>query len=296
MQQVFRNQTQDPIYAYPSDLDNFWSRAFVRVETPSKAMPDETSWSAAQIDRAARSVTVEGKEGATSLTHSTIGITPLTAGNQYIIEPANGEPNFIIKIARLASSSVSDLQDPLPQNVPIGSNIRGYRVSVELQADEVTNVGQSIARWRVEDRDRLQYIWDQPFLIVNAHTNYTLNSSTLERMYPMVQRLRQDDISLQELIEIGWTNYVRPDLEGKGLKANQIKSWERLEAAHGAACVYHLVLTDERQEPEYRETLFTNYTHHMDLLFAGVRFWYDEGDGKTPTRSPYDYSGRSIMR
>lgn len=296
MQQLLRNQITIPVEAYPSDLGYLWNRAWVRVQTPSTPMPDDDTWAVADIDRAARTTTVAAPEGATEITHSTFGIVPLVPGNQYIIDPTDGSPSFIVTCGRLASSSVMELQDPLPQPVPVDSAIRGYRVSKILSLSEVSTQGTAIARWRVEDRDRISYVWDQPFLILNTLTNYHLNSSTLERIYPMVQRMRPDDLTLEELIETAWTNYLRPDLEGKGIKANQIKSWERLDPAHAAACVYHLVLTDERQEEEYRQTWRNTYAHQCDLMYASVRFWYDEGDGTTPARSPYDYSGRSIFR
>tara|TARA_R100001230_G_C5686948_1_gene196932 strand:- start:2255 stop:3148 length:894 start_codon:yes stop_codon:yes gene_type:complete len=297
MQQIFKNQIVDPIFAYPSRIDLRWSRAFVRVQTPAVAMPDESTWTLATFDNVSRSVAGSSDEGTFRISLNPLGAGgSISPGYQYVVEPADNNPNFVITVARVVSTTLLEVQDPLPQNVPTGSFIYGIRASVELEPEQVKNVGQCIARWRVEDRDRRRYDWDQPFLIVNTHTNYSLNSSTLERMYPMVQRLRPDDTQLEELIETAWRNYVRPDIEGKGMKSNQIKSWERLEPAHGAACVLHLVLTDERQDPEYRETWRTEYAHQMDLLFAGVRFWYDEKDGTVPTRSDYDYSGRSILR
>ena len=147
MQQIFRNQTQDPIFGYPSDLNNFWSRAFIRVGTPSHAMPDESSWTAAQIDRAARGVTALCKEGTTTITHSPIGVTAFTVGNQYIVDLANGDPSFIVKLTHISSTSTFETQDPLPQDIPSGSSIRGFRVSFELDPDQVTDVGEAIARW-----------------------------------------------------------------------------------------------------------------------------------------------------
>ena len=195
---------------------------------------------------------------------------------------------------------IDGLADPLPMALPIGTIIAAYSVFYDLDASEVTNQGESIARWQVDIRvgsDIVQHVWDDPFLIVNAETNYTLNSASLVRTYPMVDRLRPPtDEDLTEIIKTGWTNYLRSDLEGKGIKANQIKSWERLEAAHAAACVYHLVLTDERQDAEYRETWRTNYAHQCDLMFASIRFWYSPTDGSTPAKSDENFSGRSISR
>lgn len=257
-------------------------------------MPE--SWTVAAIDSITRTVGSTAAEGATSITLSPIGLGALTAGNKYIVETRDGEPNFVIKLSRIVSSTVVETQDPLPQDIPASSTIRGFKASYELETAQVKGVGQAIARWRVEDRDRVRYDWDDPFLIVNVATNYNLTSEALERIYPQVQRLRPDDLSLNELIDVAWKNYVRPDLEGKGLKANQIKSWERLDAPHAAACVYHLILTDERMASDFRDDWRTVYAHQMDLLFASVRFWYSETDDNTPGRSDENFSGRSISR
>ena len=228
MQQIFKNQIIDPIFAYPSRIDLRWTRAFVRVQTPSTSMPDESSWATASFDNVARTTSAIAEEGTFRISINAIGGGTLTAGNKYVIEPADNNPNFVVTLSRIVSTTLIEVQDPLPQDIPALSGVYGLKASIELDLAQVTNVGQSIARWRVEDRDRRHYDWDQPFLIVNTHTNYTLDSSTLERMYPMVQRLRPDDTQLDELIETAWTNYVRPDIEGKGMKSNQIKSWERL--------------------------------------------------------------------
>tara|TARA_Y100000361_G_C11148016_1_gene339284 strand:- start:774 stop:1667 length:894 start_codon:yes stop_codon:yes gene_type:complete len=277
MQQILKGQTAIPIEGYSQDIDRRWSRAFVKVQTPSTALPD--TWTIAAIDNTAKTTQGASVEGATSINLSAIGsITNPAPGDKYIIDCGNSTPLFTVQ-AENYGSNVLYLRDPLPQPVPNGAAVIGYKVSYELDASHVTQEGQAIARWKIEDRDRVAHIWDQPFLIVNTQTNYTLTSDSLMRAYPIAERLHApSDDNMTELIATAWRDYLRPDLEAKQIRANQIKSWERLEAAHAAACVYHLILTDERQDPIYVETWRNTYAHQMDLLFAGREFWYAETD------------------
>jgi hypothetical protein len=300
MQQILINEIDVSLLSYPPVMDRLF-RARVRIQTPSHPMP--ATWTAAQLDSFTESLSVASREGETFLTVSSLATPLATDGRLYYVFTASGE-RFSVKLTDIQSVGIGSyrlhLADPLPMALPIGTNIGGYAVFYDFDATEVTNQGECIARWQVDIRvgaDIVQHVWDEPFLIVNAETNYTLNSASLVRTYPMVDRLRPPtDEDLTEIIKTGWTNYLRSDLEGKGIKANQIKSWERLEAAHAAACVYHLVLTDERQDAEYRETWRTNYAHQCDLMFASIRFWYSPTDGSTPAKSDEDYSGRSISR
>jgi len=300
MQQILVGETDVYLVSYPPVMDRLF-RARIRMQTPSTPMPE--AWTGADTDTFTESLSAAASEGDDFVTVSSVSTPTAVAGRQYYISAPSGE-KFSVKFTRAEAAGIGafrlHLADPLPMPLPVGTAIGAYAVFYEMAASEVTSPGQAIARWQVDIRvgaDIIQHVWDQPFLIVNAETNYTLNSANLVRMYPMVDRLRPPtDEDLTELIDVGWTNYLRADLEGKGIKANQIKSWERLEAAHAAACVYHLVLTDERQDAEYRETWRSNYAHQCDLMFASVRFWYSETDGTVPGKSDENFSGRSISR
>tara|TARA_R110002051_G_scaffold79005_2_gene142679 strand:- start:1394 stop:2296 length:903 start_codon:yes stop_codon:yes gene_type:complete len=300
MQQILINEVDVPLVSYPPIMDRL-NRARVRIQTPSHPMP--STWTNAIMDLFAESLSEDAREGATFVTVTALTLPLATVGFSYYFLTASGE-RFSVKVISIQSAGIGTykihLADPLPMALPEATTMGGYAVFYNLDPSEVTNQGECIARWQVDVRvgsDTVQHVWDDPFLIVNAETNYTLNSASLVRTYPMVDRLRPPtDEDLTEIIKTGWTNYLRSDLEGKGIKANQIKSWERLEAAHAAACVYHLVLTDERQDSEYRETWRTNYAHQCDLMFASIRFWYSPTDGSTPAKSDENYSGRSISR
>ena len=276
MQQILKGQTAIPIEGYSQDISRSWRRAFVKIQTPSTALPE--TYTIAAIDSYVRTTQGAAVEGATQFNVSAIGAGVPVPGNKYIIDCRNNTPRFTVELEYYESNTFY-LRDPLPQPVPNGADVFGYRASYELDASHVTQEGQAVARWKIEDRDRVAHIWDQPFLIVNTQTNYTLTSSSLVRAYPIAERLHApSDDNMTELIATAWRDYLRPDLEAKQIRANQIKSWERLEAAHAAACVYHLILTDERQDPIYVETWRNTYAHQMDLLFAGREFWYAETD------------------
>jgi hypothetical protein len=300
MQQILVNETDLPLVSYPPVLERIF-RASVRLQTPSTPMLD--AWANAIIESFNDTVSVAASEGDTFLTFASASLPTLIVGRLYYVAPVTGE-RFSVKFTRLEPTGVGvyrmHLADPIPMALPVGTLIGAYSVSYEMDAAEVSQAGESIARWQVDIRvgtDIIQHVWDMPFLIVNAETNYRLTSNELIRIYPIADRLRPPtDEDLTELIETGWTNYVRPDLEGKGIKANQIKSWERITPAHAAACVYHLVLTDERQSSEYREQWRNVYAHQMDLMFASVRFWYSETDGNQPGHSDENFMGRSISR
>lgn len=298
MQQIIKDEIHVDIFSYPPVMERPF-RAWIRLQTPASPMQDADT--AADFDSESGTTSVDAAEGTTTLRFSSsVDYTP---GSLYFVKPDTGQA-FAVKA--LAFNSISPgifdltIADPLPMPVPSGSVVGGYRVSFAMSAENVSQQGRCIARWKFQVRDGLDvidHIWDEPFLIVNAQTNYQLTSSELVRIYPMADRLRPPtDEDLTELIETGWSNYVRPDLEGKGLKANQIKSWERLTPAHAAACVYHLVLTDERQSQEYREQWRNVYAHQMDLMFASVRFWYSETDSTQPGDSDRNFMGRSISR
>ncbi|HAW74302.1 MAG TPA: hypothetical protein DCW74_01030 [Alteromonas australica] len=295
MQQLFKDQTTIHVESYPAKIDVEFRRAAVRIQTPSTPMPDEDNYDSASVEALNRIIAATASAGTHLLTF-TAAPTDLVVGHQYVVSTTDQEPNFVVKVSRVISSTQVQLQDPLPQEVPASSRIKGFRFSKELTAEQVKNEGQCIARWRGEDGDRNYYYWDEPFLIVRVATNYHLTSDKLERLYPLVLRLRPEDQTLAEIIEASWENYLRPDLESKGIRPNQIKSWERLDPAHAAACVYHLVVTDERQDPGFVEQWRTMYAHQLDLLFASVFFWYDDNDSETPGISDHDFRQREIFR
>lgn len=275
MQQILKDRTTTDLIGYPSDISKLWNAASVRVQTPSVALPD--AYSAATIDAASKTVNGSHAEGTNHLTLSHGGTDP-TNGRKYIIDTLDGSPKFTVTVTRF-DSHVAYLQDPLPKTVPSNSTLQGYQVRRTLTAEEVKLEGQGIARWQVTDAAGVAHVWDEPFLVVNSQTNYTLTADSLVRSYPIAERLHAPgDDNMIELIETAWRDYVRPDLEAKQIRANQIKSWERVEAPHAAACVYHLVLTDERQDPVFVEQWRNVYAHQMDLLFASREFWYSEDD------------------
>ncbi len=295
MQQIIKDKTTAPIYAYPSDISTTWTAASVRVQTPQIALPDTPS--AATVDSASKTTNGATVEGSTVFNLAAGGTDP-AGGSKYIIDALNGTPRFTVTVSRFDSNKAY-LKDPLPQTVPNNSTLTGYRVARTLTAQEVKQEGQAIARWLVTDASGVAHVWDQPFLIVNTQTNYTLTSDSLMRAYPIAERLHApSDDNMTELIETAWRDYLRPDLEAKQIRANQIKSWERLEAAHAAACVYHLILTDERQDPIYVETWRNTYAHQMDLLVAGREFWYAETDPENSVghADNSQFIGRNISR
>tara|TARA_R110000751_G_scaffold265397_1_gene364465 strand:- start:5288 stop:6196 length:909 start_codon:yes stop_codon:yes gene_type:complete len=302
MQQILVGQVTAPIQSYSPVLDRI-NRAYVRVRTPSQSMPEV--WSNASLETFANAVLqVAASEGQTFVDIGSLAAPTAIRGNDYYILDRDSGEKFVVTF--MAYSIVSagiyrlHLKDPLPTTVADSSILSSFSVHYDLPVAAVANAGSSIARWKVDIRvgaEVVEHVWDQPFLITYAETNYTLTSASLVRMYPIVDRMRSPtDEDLTELIETGWTNYLRADLENKGMRANQIKSWDRLEACHAAACVYHLILTDERQDPIFRQTWHTEYAHQFDLVLGSREFWYAETDGNTPTRSSYDYRSRTIMR
>ena len=138
MQQIFKNQITVPIFDYPANLENRWTRAFVRVQTPSTAMPDV--WALASFDNVNKTVSGASEAGTFQVNLNAIGpVGSLTPGHKYVVEPANNDPNFVIEVARVISPTLFEVQDPLPQPVPNASLIRGFRASYELEPEHVTN-------------------------------------------------------------------------------------------------------------------------------------------------------------
>jgi hypothetical protein len=302
VQQILVGQTTVPLVSYPPVLDRIF-RARIRLRTPSQEMP--TAWVAADLELFGSGTTsAAAPEGQTYIDISSL-VTPTTiAGRDYFVTDSVSGQKFVITFMAStvagAGSYRLHLKDPLPMALGDSSTVQSFSVSYDLLSTAVESAGSSIARWQIDIRvgaEITQHVWDEPFLIVYAETNYTLNSASLVRMYPIVDRMRSPtDEDLTELIETGWTNYLRADLENKGMRANQIKSWDRLEACHAAACVYHLILTDERQDPVFRQTWHTEYAHQFDLVLGSREFWYSETDANTPSRSSYDYRARTILR
>ncbi len=292
MQQLIRKDTDEVLVGYPPTYDTP-TAAQIRVGTPAHAMGDSDSdYETATVEAVSATTNGVSKAGTTKLHFSSA--PTVVVGRRYFLELATGL-KFDVEVLGVDGNNVH-LREPLQVECASGTAFKSYAVTFQLSAHQISEEGLSIARWRTNHSDNIYRVWDEPFVIVNVETNYDLSVSELIRTYPIVERLRPEEQTCEELIDVCWETYVRPDLEAKGIKVNQIKSWERVNPAHAAACVYHLVVTDERQDEMFREQWKTIYAHNMDLLFSSVRFWYDDNDGKTPGMSDRDFRQRTISR
>ena len=289
MQKDLKDST-DTLIAYPPAL-GVPSSATVKIQTPSTAMP--SSGSAGSVDGVSASPNSSISEGDT--TASFASDPTFTNGRDYLVTVA-GMDRFVAKC--LNTGTTSTFADPFPADVSTSGTFKGIAITIALTSAQTSAAGDAIARWTATINGVAQ-TWEQQFKVAEVQDGAFVNSAELVRMYPIADRLRPPtDETLTETIDAAWELYLRPDLEAKGMIANQIKSWERLKPVHATACIYHLVSTDERQEDIFRDQWRTQYAHALDLLLAGSEFWYSTDDTETgTTRAPEGrYKQRRIHR
>lgn len=277
MQQVLKDST-DTLLVYPPRLidgrvPGVPSSVTIRIGTTSTTLPAVGSGDAVTVDAVSASTNAAASEG--DLTLAFASDPTLTAGRFYLVENTLGERAWLRAIK---TGTTSRFASPLPFDCASGSTIKGILCPHALTAAETSSIGEGIAFARAT-MDGVEREWGVRFEIVRQIFQVPLSAAELIERRPEVLRLRSPtDVGFDEIIQSAWLDYVRPELNARGMHDERIRSGDALIPALLDAVVYRLCLSHysddvamlDRREREYRETLAR--------VLGSSKFWYDEAN------------------
>ena len=250
------------------------------------------TYAAATVDTLSTTTQGAHQEGDDHVTLS--ASVALVANRRYLLEPGNGRH---LDVRALEGGTTNQLRtaEPLPCDVPNGSSVKGWAVTIALTAAQTNQVGDALALFRAVINGNT-YEWSESFRIVNRITSPRLNPTMLTHAYPILASLRDtNDIDYEETIQSAWEHRIVPALAAKGILDEDVISDEALIPWHASACVLHLIEPDPRFSSDFVSRMRDLYDQQQQTTFGRADFAVR--DQLTP--SPRDTGGEpkfGVMR
>lgn len=186
------------------------------------------------------------------------------------------------------------LMSPLVNDVPIGSELRGFQVSRALTALETADAGRGVIDWRILDGSNAVLAeWVESFTVAHRVPRWELDDDELQRRMPEVLALRdQNDVTLEETREAALEEELLPrlrakrDQNGNAIREERIESTWALVPAYVAAVRLHLANNDSSSTAERRAELRAELDAKVTLAMSDIDAWYTVPEIENP--SPAD--------
>ena len=295
-QKILRASTQTLI-GYPRLAPQRLLLAQPTSATVKLLMPavQGTTYDAATVDTLSTTTQGAHSEGQDHVTLS--ASVALVAGRRYLIEPGGGR---FLDVQALQGGTTNQLwtAEPLPCDVPNGSAVRGWAVSIALTAAQTNQVGDALGLFRAIISGTT-YEWSESFRVVNRITSPRLTPTMLTHAYPILSSLRDtNDLDYEETIQATWEHRIVPALAAKGILDENVISDEALVPWHAAACVLHLVEPDPRFPSDFVERMRASCEAQQTTTLARVDFAVRAQDEATArnTGNERQFDGMRIVR
>lgn len=255
--------------------------ADVRLGTPSTAMPDEGSETSitSNIDGTSTSLTAaadrDDDQIAVTANASIVNVVP---GRRYLITD-NGKKQQVT--VRDISGGTIYLVEPLRDDVGSGASFEGLATTHTLTTAETSTIGEGHVIFRLTIGGIVRRVDD----VIRVEPKIFPLTLTAERLMRRkeVRRMRDaTDLTLEELIEAGWTDILRPKLRARKISEDRIRTPSEIEVAHQEACILLLYRASDRSRDDIDAQEKTFY-YAVNDLFESRDLWYegasDDGNG-----------------
>lgn len=225
----------------------------VRIGTPSTPIPDDDTWTAANIDPINAVITAAADEGDTEIAASETWVR----WRRYLVDvDADGEE--VIEVAARNSGVPAAsllLDEPLPCAIESGGRVRGWECSIELTSDQTEFAGDGIAVWK-GTLDGVDYTWTQSFRIVRRMPASTLTPSELTKRFSILNSWRAvADFDFEDLLHVAWEDEIEEFLEAHHIAVENITTPDVLDGLHALACLYHVASSHPAVSQEHYERI-----------------------------------------
>lgn len=229
-------------------------------------------WASAAVvlDTASTALTVAAAEGDASITvTSTSGFA---AGRRYWITQASGEGHEV-RVRRVTSATVLQLDAPLREPLAISSTIAGHRLTKAITTAHTASVRRGCrAEWELTWSDASVTAESDLFDIVLLPWALGVTEGDLERVYP----------GFGELAGYGWEglarageDWVRAKLCGRQLRPDLCAERDVLKLAAVYRTLYLWTLTSPQSSPETLAARLEKEAGDLLADYLSSRQWYD---------------------
>jgi len=244
--------------------------ADVRVGTPSTILPDEGSETSITANIDATSTTLSAAADRDDESVIVASASNIVAGRRYLITSEGKKQQVTV---RAIASTTIHLVEPLRDDVASGATFVGLATTHTLTTGQTSKVGEGHVIFRLTIGGIVRRV-DDVIRIEPKIFPLTLTAERLMRRKE-VRRMRDaTDLTLEELIEAGWTDILRPKLRARKISEDRIRTPSEVEVAHQEACILLLYRASDRSREDIEAQEKTFY-FAMNDLFESRDLWYE---------------------
>lgn len=244
--------------------------ADVRVGTPSTILPDEGSETSITANIDATSTTLSAAADRDDESVTVASATGIVAGRRYLITSEGKKQQVTV---RAIAPTTVHLVEPLRDDVASGATFVGLATTHTLTTGETSKVGEGHVIFRLTIGGIVRRV-DDVLRVEPKIFPLTLTAERLMRRKE-VRRMRDaTDLTLEELIEAGWTDILRPKLRARKISEDRIRTPSEIEVAHQEACILLLYRASDRSREDIDAQEKTFYFAVNDL-FESRDLWYE---------------------
>ena len=249
--------------------------ADVRLGTPSTAMPDEGSETSITANIDATNTTLSAAASRDDESVVVASATGIVAGRRYLITSEGRKQQVTV---RAIASTTIYLVEPLRDDVSSGATFVGLATTHTLTTAETSTVGEGHVIFRLTIGGIVRRVDD----VIRVEPKIFPLTLTAERLLRRkeVRRMRDaTDLTLEELIETGWTDHLRWRLQarkinGESFREDRVRTPSVVEVPHIEACLLELYRATERPREDIAEQERTLY-HAINGMFESSDLWYE---------------------
>lgn len=282
--QIQRNEISTLIVYPPPSIRGNITSCEVRIGTPAVQMPD--AWSSATLSSLSTTLSADATRGTKVV--SVVSVSGAVEGRKILLGNSH-----VAEIESISGLNLT-LANPIPEDLGSGAVVKGLDIAVSISAEQAADAGNALALWKSDNGD----IWTQTFQITHRQVSYQLDINLLRKLAPLSLRLLPStDKDAKDAIDAAWENEIKSFLLSKGMKPENIISWDEISPWHAAAVVYHLLVNlhgaDEAQIARWFSTMAKQRANALDSR----RLWYSEDDAlSTQPDNPVGRSRLSFRR
>jgi hypothetical protein len=262
--------------------------ADVRVGTPSTILPDEGSETSITANIDATNTTLSAAAYRDDESVAVVSATGIVVGRRYLITSEGKKQQVTV---RAIASTTIYLVEPLRDDVSSGATFVGLATTHTLTTAETSTVGEGHVIFRLTIGGIVRRIDD----VIRVEPKIFPLTLTAERLMRRkeVRRMRDaTDLTLEELIESGWTDILRPKLRARKISEDRIRTPSEIEVAHQEACILLLYRASDRSREDIEAQEKTFY-YAVNDLFESRDLWY-EGASDNGTGGRVDATDANI--
>lgn len=259
--------------------------ADVRVGTPSTILPDEGSETSITANIDATNTTLSAAASRDDDEVVVASATNIVAGRRYLITSEGRKQQVTV---RAIASTTIYLVEPLRDDVSSGATFVGLATTHTLTTAETSTVGEGHVIFRLTIGGIVRRVDD----VIRVEPKIFPLTLTAERLMRRkeVRRMRDaTDLTLDELIEAGWTDILRPKLRARKISEDRIRTPSEIEVAHQEACILLLYRASDRSQEDI-DAQDKRLYHAVTELLESRDLWYESSSATgTMGRGDVDY-------